>query len=132
MNINFTKITIMLNKSGGPLSHPLPNLSELGSSKSARKCTNAQFDKLEIAIMTNVWGSILTRFNATTKTLQTHGITLYNAERLSGSLCSYVASQRELCEKYENGASDIEGVTRLYEEETKSRFLTFGFKCFAF
>ena len=53
--------------------------------------------------MTNVWDSILTRFKATTETLQTHDITLDNAEPLLGvSRRSYVASLRDQCEKYEN------------------------------
>ena len=34
-----------------------------------------QLDKLESAIMTNVWDSILTRFKTTTETLQTRDIT---------------------------------------------------------
>lgn len=69
--------------------------------------------------MTNVWDSILTRFKATTETLQKHDITLDNAERLLESLRSYVALQRDQFEKYKNATRDIEGVTHLYEEETK-------------
>lgn len=67
--------------------------------------------------MANVWGSRLIRFKSTTDTLQKHDITLDTAERLLESLHSYVASQKD--QKYKNAARDIEGVTCLYEEETK-------------
>lgn len=79
----------------------------------------AHLDKLKTAIMTNVWDSILSRFKTTTETLQKHNITLDTAERLLESLRSYVASQRDQFDKYENAARDIEGVSCLYEDETK-------------
>ena len=78
-----------------------------------------QMCNLETVILTNVWDSTLTGFKATTETLQMHDITLDNAECISESLRTYVASQRDQREKYENATSDIEGVlSRLYEEET--------------
>uniref|UniRef100_A0A8C1QLR1 TTF-type domain-containing protein n=1 Tax=Cyprinus carpio TaxID=7962 RepID=A0A8C1QLR1_CYPCA len=75
---------------------------EKGDARREARSLCTQLDKLETAVMTNVWDSILTRFKATTETLQKHDITLDNAERLLESLHSYVASQRDQFEKYEN------------------------------
>lgn len=92
---------------------------EKGDTRREATSLCAHLDKLETAIMTNVWDSILSRFKTTAEALQKHDITLDTAERLLQSLRSYVASQRDEFGKYENAARDIEGVSSLYEEETK-------------
>ncbi|KAK0137416.1 Zinc finger MYM-type protein 1 [Merluccius polli] len=50
----------------------------------------AHLDKLETAILTTVWDSILSRFKTTTESLQRHDITLDTAKRLLESLRSYL------------------------------------------
>lgn len=92
---------------------------EKGDARHEAASLCAHLDKLETAVLTVVWDSILSRFKTTTETLQKHDVTLDTAERLLESLRSYVAMQRDQFEKYENAARDIEGVSRLYEEETK-------------
>ena len=66
--------------------------------------------------MANVWYTMLTRFKATTETLQTQDITLDSGEHLLESRRSHVASQSDQWEKY--GKCRLRYFTRLYEEET--------------
>lgn len=73
-----------------------------------------KLDKLETAIMANLWDTVLSRFKATSDTLQKHDINLDSAHRLLESLHLFVATLRDQFSQFEKSSRDMKCVTHFY------------------
>ena len=72
--------------------------------------------KLETALMTIIWDTVLHRFKLTSDSLQ--NMDLNTAVRLLESLRTYVASLRGQFTNFETRARAVTGVTQTYHSET--------------
>lgn len=74
--------------------------------------------KLETALMTIFWDTVLNRFKLTSNGLQKRDMDLMTAVRLLESLYTYVASLRGQFADFETSARAVLGVTQTYQSET--------------
>uniref|UniRef100_A0A8C5GFL1 TTF-type domain-containing protein n=1 Tax=Gouania willdenowi TaxID=441366 RepID=A0A8C5GFL1_GOUWI len=77
-----------------------------------------KLEKLETALMTMFWDTVLQRFKLTSNSLQKREMDLMTAVRLLESLHTYVASLRGQFGYFETSARAITGVTQAYQSET--------------
>ena len=88
------------------------------------RCEAEGFSKklkqLETAILLQVWGTLLERFQKTSLSLQSSQISLNTAIELLNSLSDYIKSQRDEFHKYEQMAIKMSGF-KDYKEATKRR-----------
>lgn len=74
--------------------------------------------KLETALMTVFWDTVLHRFKLTSNGLQKKDMDLMTAVHLLESLHTYVASLRGQFADFETSARAVTGVTQTYQDET--------------
>ena len=74
--------------------------------------------KLETALMTIIWDTVLHRFKLTSDSLQKMDMDLNTAVRLLESLRTYIASLRGQFTNFETRARAVTGVTQTYHSET--------------
>lgn len=79
-----------------------------------------QIQRLETAILSILWGDLLSRFNLTSKKLQSTYVDLSTVAKLYESLIEYVNSIRDEFEIYENGALEKAGIAE-YEDQTRRK-----------
>src|SRR5215469_16775289 len=77
-----------------------------------------QIQRLETAILSILWGDLLSRFNLTSQKLQSTYVDLSTVAKLYESLIEYVTSIRDEFEIYENGALEKAGIAE-YEDQTR-------------
>ena len=77
------------------------DITENAETRATSKRLTNQFANLETAIMTEMWDCILTRFNATSKSLQDDNMDLNTALKVLKSLKIFVLSLRNRFDEFE-------------------------------
>ncbi|CAM4446998.1 unnamed protein product [Leuciscus chuanchicus] len=92
------------------------------STREEARALHKKMNKLEIAIMCNMWNAILQRFHGVSTALQAVELDLCNAVDLVRSLREYVASLRDQFDSFETAARNMSpNVSHEYKADTQRK-----------